>query len=460
MENFPSSIYPSSSNHPFFYIYRVLIQKTTLKKSFTLFIAPAFICWCFFSLMGCKNPVIEDKDLLTTDDNLDLAKDTLHVKVFSQFETPITSSGVSTGTVGTLTDPNFGTTYASFYAQCRLTSNNINFGTAPVLDSAVLTLKYIGTYGKFTQAQNVNVYELNESMSDSVSYKTNQSFAVKTPPVATKNNFIPSLTNDTITALNGTLPSHLRMRVDALGSRILGLDTATLGTNAAFLQSFKGFYVTSSASTSGDGLTYFDLSSSVTGITLYYHNSTDDSLFYTLPIAGVTLNHFDNLFTGTPVANSINNPNANGEEKLYLQAGAGTKGKILITDLDSLPKNIVINKAELILTQSGSDTAYSAPVLIDLFRIDDAGQTVPLDDDGVLGFGGVRVQETVNGVSLTRYHFNFKKYFQRLLQGVYRNNGFMLQTYAAFNNAERVVFANSSTNNNYQITILVTYTKL
>ncbi len=409
--------------------------------------------------MGCKNPVIEDKTLLTKDDNLNLSKDTLHAKVFSEFEKPINSNGVSTGLLGTLTDPNFGSTYAGFYAQFRLTSNNIYFGEVPVLDSAVLTLKYLATYGNFTQSQTIKVYELSESMVDSLTYKTDQTFAVNNVPLATKTGFIPNLTGDTLTAVNGFIPGHLRMRVDGLGSRILHADTSVLSDNTAFLNFFKGLYVTSASSTTGDGLTYMDLSSAATGITLYYHNAAGDSLYYSLPVAGVTVNHFANYYNGTPVANSINNPNVNGEEKMYLQGGAGVKGKIFITDLDSLPKNIAINKAEIILTQT-EDTTFGAPTLIDLFRIDDAGQARLVDDDGIAGFGGVRLAEVVNGVTLYRYRFNFKKYFQRLIDGVYHNNGFYLEMYSANNNSERIIISNSSTNKNYQISIEVVYTKL
>ena len=438
----------------------MLIPKTNLKQYLRFLIAPAIFCWCFFSLQGCKNPAIEDTDLLTSDDQLNLAKDTLHAKVFSEFEKPLNSNGMSVGVLGTLTDPNFGNTYAGFYAQCRLTSNNVDFGAGRTLDSAVLTLRYAGTYGKFDQPLNVSVYELSQSLIDSLTYKTNDAFSVNIPPVGTLTGWKPDTGNDSTHALNGTLPAHLRITLDyALGQKLLA-DTSLLHNNSQFLDLFKGFYITTSASTTGNGLAYLDLASAVSGITLFYHNDAADSLFYTLPIAGVTINHFDNIYTGTPVATSINTPNVNGEEKLYLQAGAGVKGKIFITDLDSLPKNIAINKAEIVITQT-TDTLYPAPSLLDLYRIDDAGQAKVIDDDGLLGFGGVRTAETLtDGSVVYRYRFNFKKYFQKLIQGVYHNNGFYLETYSANNNAERVVISNSSTDKNYQITIQVIYTKL
>lgn len=434
-----------------------------MKNKLILIIAPAFIfCWCFFSLQGCKQPLIEDKNLLTSDDNLNLAKDTLDVKVLSEFELPLASNGISNGVLGTISDPNFGNTYAGFYAQCQLTSNNIYFGVAPVLDSAVLTLKYNGIYGKFDQPVTVSVFELAQSMSDATTYKTNDAFQVNLPAIGTVSGFVPKLT-DSIVALNGIIPAHVRVRLDSLfGTKILTADTGTLRDNASFLNLFKGFYVTTSSSHTGNGLAYIDLGSTYSGVTLYYHNSTDDSLYYSLPVSGVKVNHFDNVYNGTPVYTSVNTPNVNGEQKIYLQAGVGVKGKIFITDLDSLPKNIAINKAELIVSQSASDTQYIAPLVLDLYRIDDAGQAQRVDDDVISasGYGGVRIAETVNGNIINRYHFNFKKYFQKLLQGVYHNNGFYLQTYLPNSNAERVVIANSPTDKNYQVTLLITYTKL
>ncbi len=434
-----------------------------MKNTFRILIAPAVICWCFFSFTGCKNPAIEDKDLLTKDDYLNLAKDTLHVKVFSEFEQPVNASAVSVGLLGTLTDPNFGSTYSSFYARFRLTSNNLDFGLNPEIDSAVLTLKYYNSYGKLTLPQNVKVYELTESMIDSVTYKSNQTFNHSNVPLGTKNNFIPNFTNDTLTALNGFMPAHLRIGLDKVWANRILNDTAALADDNAFANFFKGIYLSTASSTTGDGITYFDLSSAATGITLFYHNNTDDSLYYTLPVSGTTLNHFDNYYTGTPVQASVsrnNAANSNVEEKMYLQTGAGVKGKILITDLDSLPKNIIINKAELVVSQADGDTLYPAPDFVDLFRIDDAGQPKVLEDYNPLNSWGQRKYETVNGITYCRYRFNFKKYFQLLIQGVWHNNGFYLETYSPESKADRLVISNSSTNKNYQISIEVIYTKL
>lgn len=433
-----------------------------MKNKLTLLIAPAILSWCFFYLQGCKEPLIEETDLLTIDDNLSLAKDTLHTKVFTLYQDALESYGVSAGVLGTVTDVNFGNSYASLYAQCGLSSNNITFGDGKQLDSVVLTLRYLTTYGKFTQPLTVAVYEVTDNMVDSFKYKTNDAFSVAIPPIGTLNNWIPNLT-DSVSTLQGNVLPHLRVTLNkTFGEKILLADSLSLVDNTAFRQLFKGFYITTAGSPTGNGIANLDLASTVTGITLYYHNNAEDSLSFRLPVSGVTVNHFDNVYSGSPVATSVSNPNPAGEEQMYIQGGAGTKGKILITDLDSLPKNIAINKAEIIFSQrmNSTDTAYNAPELLDLFRIDDAGQAQGIDDDGLTGFGGVLTAETVNGETVYRYRFNIKKYFQKLVQGVYNNNGFLLQVYRENVKTERVVIANSSTDSKYQITVEVTYTRL
>lgn len=400
--------------------------------------------------------------MLTGDDDLNLAKDTLFPQCFSVFEEPLQSNGVAVGALGNLTDPAYGKTLAGFYGQCALSSNNVNFGTGAALDSAFLTFAYAGQYGKFDIPVNVVAYELTQRPVDSLTYKTTDAFGVGIPPIGQINNFVPDL-DDTISIYGVSYPSHLRIPLStAFGNKILLSDPANLTDNAAFLEYVKGFYVTTTATPAGNGLVYLSLASALSKITLYYHNNDADSLTFDIPVSGVKVNHFDNTYTGTPVQTSVSNPNPAGENKIYLQGGAGVKGKILLPDLDSLPDGIAINKAELILSQSGeiNDTAYTAPLLLDLFRIDETGVAKQLEDDGLIHFGGVKVAEWVNGQTINRYRFNIKKYFQKLIDGTYANNGFYVQIVGANSNSERVVITNSSTDENYKVTLVVTYTKL
>jgi len=439
------------------------MRNSNLKNKLTFFIAPVVLCWCLFYLQGCKEPLIEDDNLLTSDDNLNLAKDTLTVKVFSEFEAPLKSNGVSVGLLGSIDDPNFGKTFAGFYAQCQLVSNNVYFGSNPVLDSAFLMLKYNGSYGKFDQPVDINVFELSQDLSSSATYKTNDAFSVKIPAIGSITGYtLGTKITDSISTALGKITPHMRIPLNSsFGQSILNADTnTTLKDNTGFLNFFKGFYVTTGSSTTGNGLVYLNLETILSGIILYYHNDANDSLTYLIPVSGVRVNHFDNVYTGTPVNTSVTSPNPNGEEKLYLQAGAGVKGKILIKDLDSLPENIAVNKAELVLSQTADDTTYVSPLVLNLYRVDDVGNIQALEDVSLNGFGGVRTAETVNGIAINRYRFNIKKYFQKLISGVYNNNGFYVETIVPASNSERVVLSNSATDKNYQISLVITYTKL
>lgn len=436
----------------------------TLKKNIIYILAPAVLCWCLFYLQGCKEPLIEDSNLLTSDDNLNLAKDTVYVKAFSEFVPPLVSNGVSVGLVGNLTDPNFGKTFASFYAQTQLTSNNIYFGDVNdlALDSAFLILQYAGVYGKLDQPMDINVFELTQDMSSTVTYKTTDAFSVNGTPIGSLSGYtVGTKITDTVYTRFGALSPHLRIPLSAdFANKILKADTTTLRDNTQFLNLIKGMYVTSASSTPGNGLLYLALSSTVSAIALYYHHpSLTDSFYYTIPVSGVKVNHFDNIYTGTPVSTSVTSPNTNGEQKIFVQAGAGVKGKVIFKDIDSLPKNIAINKAELVLSQVNGDTAFNSPLVLNLYRVDDAGQSQRLEDDGTTGYGGVRTAETVNGTSINRYRFNIKRYFQKLLAGVYSNKGLYLEAISPNSNSERVAIANSSTDPNYQITLVITYTK-
>lgn len=438
----------------------MITHTLNLKSIFVRYIAPAVFCWCLFSLSACKDPAIEDDSLLTDDDNLNLGRDTLYAQVYNLYQEPLGSNGVSTGVLANFSDPNFGKTQAGVYAQIRLSSNNTNFGVNAQLDSVVLTMAYADKYGKFDIPVNVSVYELDQSLVDSTVYYTNSAFSVKPSAIGERIGFTPNTTDSVLLSTGRKMPAHFRVTLNnSFGNRIMA-DTANLKDNVAFLNYIKGLYITTTNTPVGNGLVYFTLSSSISGVTVYYHNDADDSLSLFIPVSGVRVNHFDQNYTGTPVATSVNNPNPAGEPKAYVQGGAGVRSKIVISDWDSLPKNIAINKAELVLTQTAEDTSYRAPILLDLFRIDDAGNAQVLEDEDQSYYGGTRVTETVNGVAYVRYRFNIKKYFQKLVSGTYNNNGFYLQVLVGNSHSERVVIANPGNDNNYKISFIVTYTKL
>jgi hypothetical protein len=67
---------------------------------------------------GCKDPIIEDTDLLTADDELNLAKDSLNVKALSVYEEKTAGNTSSTAVLGSMNDPPLAKPTARFTPSC------------------------------------------------------------------------------------------------------------------------------------------------------------------------------------------------------------------------------------------------------------------------------------------------------------------------------------------------------
>ena len=440
-----------------------------MKNKLTFYIAPAILlCWCLFSIQSCKDPVIKSKNLLTKSDTLNLAKDTLSIVATTILQNKLNSTGVIDGMLGSMNDNSFGVTYAGFYAQCALTTTSPTFGTHPILDSVVLSLAFDAPYGPCSKPMDIYVYELNQDLISNTSYYTTTAFQVKTPPIGKLTHYIPDFV-DSVNVYQGGGNQAPQLRITlskTFGYKLLNADSVNLLSDSLFLANvFKGIYVTASGSV-GNGMMACNLSSALSNVTMYYRNAeTGDSIEnpFSFPISGITVNHFDNNYFGTPSYAAVQNPTANNQ-KLYLQGGGGLETKFTI-NLNSLPKNIGVNKAELVVAMSQPDSLYAAPSSLNLFFIDDAGVGQPIEDASTSTYGGYLRADTLNGIVVNRYHFNMSIYMQKLLQGIHNNNGLYLSVQNPISNPSRLVLtnpaiANTPNNNIYRTYLTVTYTKL
>ncbi|HWB64161.1 MAG TPA: DUF4270 family protein, partial [Chitinophagales bacterium] len=358
----------------------------------------------------------------------------------------------------------------SFYAQCAPTITGASLGYYPVLDSVVLSLAYNGQYGPCTAPVNISVYELNQDLDYSTTYYTTSSAQVKTPAIGQLNGFVPDFYDSVVLGSGVAIAPNLHIRLsDDFGNRLLHADSTIWYDDSSFYTFMKGIYVTSTSASTGNGMMYMNLSSGISGITLYYHTyySTDtvgQVVYYEalqLSFPGAVFNHFDNLYNSTAAQAAVLAGNSsNNADKVYMQGGGGVRGKLVIAGLDTLSRKTGINKAELVVTQSVADTQFAAPTDLNLLRIDDAGNGQALEDAYTTNYGGTRTTETVNGATVTRYRFNITRYFQKLVQGVYNNNGLILQVPSGYVAADRLVLTNPVNDKNYRILLVVTYTKL
>lgn len=423
---------------------------------------------CLAVLSGCKDPVIDDNSLTRNPgDALNLNQtDTFTVYAFTVADAPNPSYRVAQGLLGSTNDPAFGKTYASVYGQVLLPNLNVRFPNATV-DSVVLGVVYGGKYGKFSIPQDIAVYELSQYMDPtSTAYTTLDAFQVNGSPIGTVNGFIPNLT-DSVVVKGVALAPQLRIRLNNnLGTRLLTADSLSYADNSYFLQYFKGFYLTTRTSVVGDGIALLNMHAS--GITVYYHTPTvaDTAVVFAVTESSQTVNHIDHNFSGSPAQQAMNNTAVTGGQKLYIQSGGGTFGKLVLPFFDqNTLKNAAINRAELIFTLDDDptylDTLLTPPPGLLLYAYDsyNTPANLPIGPDQRINEGISTLTTRVeNGKTVRRYTVPITTFVQRLANGTTPNYGLKI-AYSFGQRTNRAVINHLPTDPN-RIKLRVTYTKL
>lgn len=316
---------------------------------------------------------------------------------------------------GSYTDPVFGLSRASFYTQFRLPNNNANFsfGSSPVLDSVVLTLAYADYYGDTVTQQQFEVYRLDEVMFKDTAYYSND--VVLANGTWLFNAPVSIYPKDSVD-LGGALKApHLRLKLDdALGTEFLDpANTDKFLSNAAFIEFFKGLYVkTADVTTSGAGcIASFNLQASMSKLTVYYSNSSGDSLTANFEVNAdcPRFNHFEHDYSLAEFGNTFP---ITGSQKLYIQSMAGVKTRIKFPYLAGIDQDgaIAINKAEL-LVPAIDNSFYKSHTNLLILGVDSSGKEALIPDlvESSTYYGG-----SYDAV-YKQYKFNIARYVQRLV---------------------------------------------
>lgn len=374
--------------------------------------------------------------------------DTLSIDAYSLRQDSINTTKLANNVVGYVTDPVFGKTQAGFYTQFDLSGSNINFGTSPVLDSVVLTLQYGGYFGDTTSALTLRVYELSEALSSSEAYYSYSTTAHQSENLTYASDFAVTPRPTTPVQLDSVKePAHLRIRLkNSFGINRL-LNNSALTDNTAFQNDFKGLYVVAESASGTGNLFYTNLLSSLSGLTVYYH--TDNGVQkYTFSISSSKctyynhFQHFDYAGSETDFRNQVLNGNhALGQKKLYLQGTGGVMTRISFPTLKKVfaDKKVVINKAELIITNISEDNAYYfIPAELGLQAVKKDGSVGYLPDDEIYTsssyFGGEY------DASKKEYRFRITKYIQNEILGLNDLQGINIVASGAGVRGNRLVF--------------------
>lgn len=350
-------------------------------KMFVRLVATVFLGSILYAATSCNESTILGQSLVSSSEHVNtLSTDTFTVKaqtyyrpddsLIANFQTQM-EAGAITG------DPVFGRTTAITYSQFGLSSPAFTFtGTNPTLDSAVLSYRYAGYYGDSLSQQSYTVYRINDpTFSDTVYYYLHQQIPIDHTPLGTVT-VSPYSLQDSVN-VNGTMePPELRIKLNsAFGQELMQQSATGAFTNdSAFHKLLNGLALVPDSTTAGRrSIIYLALNSAYTGITVFYHNSTTDSLQAYFPFNVQTCAFTEYVrrdYTGSEAAMHFGDTTSTqGDSLIYLQSSPGLFANISIPYLQNFP-NAIINKAELIITQipDANASAFAAPNYLFLYK--------------------------------------------------------------------------------------------
>ncbi|MBP1673225.1 MAG: hypothetical protein H6Q25_1040 [Bacteroidetes bacterium] len=352
----------------------------------------------------------------------------------------LNTKGLSSNVLGYVNDPTFGSTKADFYAQYLLSAKSVDFGTAN-LDSVVLCIRIGGFFGDTTTALPIRVYELDEKMNTDSVYTANSTLEYKNTNLTYDPNFtLKPKPTTRVTIDTNSYEAHIRIRLsDAIGQFFLDHES-DMQTDALFAALFKGLYVTVENPNGTGSLMYINLTSSLSKIAIYYKDNNVRKEFTLLTSSSaIRFNHYEHYYTkATPhfiseVMNGVpyGGNSTLGEELLYLQPTGGVKTKIQFPTVKNAfkDKKIVINRAELVITNVSTDpTHFFNPALLTIQGVAKDGTICYLPDDSYFTsseyFGAtyntttkeyrIRITDYIHDLILRD---NFQDYFYLMVSG-------------------------------------------
>jgi hypothetical protein len=340
-------------------------------------------------------------------------------------------------------DPFFGKTDARMFIEIKPAI----YGVSPFIrqdsvkiDSIVLCLSYLETYGDTNTAQTFKVYEIDQSSN----FKFDSAYLIRKEPVTYNTSiplsipgqiFYPRNLNDSIKGRFDSTNNQLRIKLDtALARRFINYDTSNAyKTDSEFRKKFKGFAIRSE--NGGNAVMGFDLGNLNTHLSIYYNHpkigggGRDTSItnfFFTTVSAAA--NYVKRDYTSTPLLASIGG--ATQDPIVYIQGSPGTFANLKIPDLGTL-SNRLVHRAELIVEElyDISDSTFYPPNFLYLDAFDPSitasnykYRTIPYDllytpqgfDFSSLGVSPIRANDPA-GNPIRVWKFNITRYVQHVL---------------------------------------------
>lgn len=351
-------------------------------------------------------------------------------------------------------DPFLGKTDARLFLELKPAAYPNVFANKPdslFIDSVVLILDYVETYGDSITPQSINVYEIDQSSN----FKPDSAYLIRVNNFTYSNllgtkTVIPERLKDSVKVYGDTTSHQLRIRLtDQFGQRLLNYDTSSnlltgaYANDSVFRSKFKGFALQSMST--GNALMGFGLEGGGTKLAIYYRydkwsnnvpNEDTTVTYFTfktgssLGLNSAAANYVIRDYSGTPAQATWDNLTV-ADNTLYLQNTPGTYASIKIPDLN-LVNNRVIHRAELYMEQiyDISDSTYRSPDFLYLDAVDPSiatdpkmFRTIPYDlrpgENSALDYNAFGVSPVIStdlfGNKIRTWKFNLTRYVQHIL---------------------------------------------
>ncbi len=328
-----------------------------------------FVLVAFFMTSCLENPTDIGNSLLPGSDFVSISStDTLSTRSYNMFSDSVRTESPGTSYIGSLYDPNFGTTTAGFVSQVRLGSawDDLPF----VIDSVKLFLHLLTAHGDVTTTHRLRLSEISDEIYTDQAYYSNT--PVNLTGYTISDIILPDLKADTLNDVELTLPGN---GIDF--GKYITRDTSQFfyATSVPDFRSyFKGFYF--QMESGGDPLL---ISLSVTPnssgyyanyFVIFMHDENGYTKeFYLILDANnqnAAFNKFSYDFSTATGSLKIQHINDGQTDTLsYVQSMNGVFTRIYFPGLEALKNdpdfsNIAVNKARLLVPAYFDGIDYTA----------------------------------------------------------------------------------------------------
>jgi hypothetical protein len=348
-------------------------------------------------------------------------------------------------------DPIFGSSDAEMFFELKPSFYRYsfrNYDPTPLpsndslfIDSVVLVMNYVETYGDTTVPQTISVFEMVNPIKLDSNYLVNRN-TLGDPGEALLGSrvIVPQNLNDSVKVYQDTTKNQLRVRLnDAFGQRLLNMDSVSGGgfyNDSTFKTKFRGFHVKSTGG--GNALMGFAMTGANTKLAIYYRfqkggaavpanqDTTVDYFSFTALSNAAT---YVKRTHAAPVLAAATSPTP--DPVVFIQAPPGTFAKIKIPALATM-SNRIVHLAELIMEQNYdiSDSMFlpSDMLYVDALDVTTTPSTpfyrvIPYDPQldansnvDASTFGGLATYKNDPGGNRIRiWKFNISRYVQHKL---------------------------------------------